>query len=62
LVPRGRINRGALYGVGVFLASYSYLGLGWLYMTFGVVGGIGLGLSYIVPISVLVNGFRTIAD
>src|SRR5258706_4686042 len=51
------LTGGVLYGVGVFLASYSYLGLGWLYMTFGVIGGIGLGLSYIVPISVLVKWF-----
>jgi OFA family oxalate/formate antiporter-like MFS transporter len=48
---------GALYGVGVFLASFSDHGLWWLYLTYGVIGGIGLGFSYIVPISVLVKWF-----
>lgn len=47
----------ALYGTGVFLASYSYHGLWWLYLTYGVIGGIGLGFAYIVPISVLVKWF-----
>lgn len=48
---------GALYGGGILLASFSYHGLWWLYMTYGVIGGIGLGFAYIVPISVLVKWF-----
>jgi MFS transporter, OFA family, oxalate/formate antiporter len=48
---------GVLYGGGVFLASMSYHGLWWLYLTYGVIGGIGLGFAYIVPISVLVKWF-----
>eukprot|EP01037_Dinobryon_pediforme_P007886 gene7886-7954_t len=48
---------GFLYGAGVFLASFSDHGLWWLYMTYGVIGGIGLGFSYIIPISVLVKWF-----
>jgi OFA family oxalate/formate antiporter-like MFS transporter len=51
------LTGGLLYGAGVFLASYSYHGLWWLYLTYGVIGGIGLGFSYIVPISVLVKWF-----
>jgi OFA family oxalate/formate antiporter-like MFS transporter len=51
------LTGGVLYGAGVFLASYSYHGLWWLYLTYGVIGGIGLGFSYIVPISVLVKWF-----
>src|SRR5882757_2580612 len=51
------LTGGVLYGGGVFLASYSYHGLWWLYLTYGVIGGIGLGFSYIVPISVLVKWF-----
>jgi MFS transporter, OFA family, oxalate/formate antiporter len=48
---------GFLYGLGVFLASFSNLGLWWLYLSYGVIGGIGLGFSYIVPIYVLVKWF-----
>lgn len=48
---------GALYGVGVFLASASNHGLWWLYLTYGVIGGIGLGFGYIVPVAVLLKWF-----
>ena len=48
---------GALYGGGILLASFSYHGLWWLYMSYGVISGIGLGFAYIVPISVLVKWF-----
>jgi MFS transporter, OFA family, oxalate/formate antiporter len=51
------LTGGALYGLGVFLASFSSHGLWWLYLTYGVIGGIGLGFAYIVPISVLVKWF-----
>ncbi len=46
-----------LYGLGVFLASFSSLGLGWLYLSYGLIGGVGLGLGYIVPIAVLLKWF-----
>ena len=48
---------GLLYGLGVALASLSGYGLWWLYLTYGVLGGVGLGFAYIVPISVLVKWF-----
>jgi OFA family oxalate/formate antiporter-like MFS transporter len=48
---------GLLYGLGVFLASFSNHGLWVLYLTYGVIGGAGLGLGYIVPISTLVKWF-----
>src|ERR1700684_2749343 len=51
------LTGGVLYGVGVFLASFSDHGLWWLYLTYGVIGGIGLGFSYIVPVAVLVKWF-----
>jgi OFA family oxalate/formate antiporter-like MFS transporter len=43
--------------MGVFLASFSDHKLWWLYLTYGVIGGIGLGFSYIVPVAVLVKWF-----
>lgn len=48
---------GLLYGLGVALASLSNLGLWWLYLTYGLIGGIGLGFAYIIPVSVLVKWF-----
>src|SRR5271166_5645793 len=55
--PRVVVVTGVLlYGGGIFLASFSS-GLPWLYLTYGVIGGIGLGFAYIVPIAVLVKWF-----
>jgi OFA family oxalate/formate antiporter-like MFS transporter len=51
------LTGGALYGLGVFLASFSANKLWWLYLSFGFIGGIGLGLGYIVPVAVLVKWF-----
>lgn len=51
------VTGGILYGAGVFLASFSANKLWWLYLSYGLIGGIGLGLSYIVPVSVLVKWF-----
>src|SRR5882724_1140701 len=48
---------GVLYGLGVFLASFSANKLWWLYLSYGLIGGIGLGFSYIVPVAVLVKWF-----
>jgi MFS transporter, OFA family, oxalate/formate antiporter len=50
------LTGGVLYGVGVFLASFSN-SLSWLYLSYGLIGGIGLGLGYIVPVAVLVKWF-----
>src|ERR1700720_2618684 len=41
---------------GAFLASFSH-NLWWLYLSYGFIGGIGLGLGYIVPVAVLVKWF-----
>jgi MFS transporter, OFA family, oxalate/formate antiporter len=51
------LTGGFLYGAGVFLASLSDHKLWWLYLSYGVIGGIGLGFSYIVPVAVLVKWF-----
>jgi OFA family oxalate/formate antiporter-like MFS transporter len=49
------VTGGVLYGGGVFLASLSGGKLWWLYFTYGVIGGMGLGFAYIVPVAVLVK-------
>jgi OFA family oxalate/formate antiporter-like MFS transporter len=51
------VTGGFLYGAGVFLASFSNHKLWWLYLTYGVIGGTGVGFSYIVPVAVLVKWF-----
>jgi OFA family oxalate/formate antiporter-like MFS transporter len=48
---------GALYGLGVILASFSAHKLWWLYLSYGLIGGVGLGFGYIVPVAVLVKWF-----
>jgi len=51
------LTGGFLYGMGVFLASFSSNGLWWLYLSYGFIGGLGLGAGYIVPVAVLVKWF-----
>ena len=46
-----------LYGLGVGLASLSADRLWVLYLSFGLLGGLGRGLGYIVPVAVLVKWF-----
>jgi OFA family oxalate/formate antiporter-like MFS transporter len=48
---------GLLWGAGVFLTSLSAHKLWLLYLSYGVIGGLGLGLGYIVPVAVLVKWF-----
>jgi OFA family oxalate/formate antiporter-like MFS transporter len=48
---------GFLYGLGVFLASFSANKLWWLYLSYGVIGGTGVGFGYIVPVAVLLKWF-----
>jgi MFS transporter, OFA family, oxalate/formate antiporter len=48
---------GILWGAGVFLTSFAAHKLWLLYLSYGVIGGLGLGLGYIVPIAVLVKWF-----
>src|ERR1700734_2088137 len=51
------LTGGFLYGLGVFLASFSANKLWWLYLSYGLISGIGVGFSYIVPVAVLVKWF-----
>src|SRR3954467_5213771 len=56
--PRpGALPAGLLYGGGVFLASLSGGHLWWLYASYGLIAGVGLGLGYIVPVATLVKWF-----
>lgn len=48
---------GLLWGGGVFLSSFSAHKLWLLYLGYGIIGGAGLGMGYIVPIAVLVKWF-----
>ena len=48
---------GVLYGGGIFLASLAGNSLIMLYLTYGLLAGIGIGLGYIVPIATLVKWF-----
>jgi OFA family oxalate/formate antiporter-like MFS transporter len=48
---------GLLWGSGVFLASFAANKLWMLYLSYGLIGGIGLGIGYIVPVAVLVKWF-----
>jgi OFA family oxalate/formate antiporter-like MFS transporter len=51
------VAAGAFYGAGVFLASFADGRLWWMYGSYGLMGGIGLGLGYIVPVATLVKWF-----
>jgi MFS family permease len=51
------LTAATLYGLGVFLASFSANKLWWPYFSYGFIGGLGLGLGYIVPVAVLVKWF-----
>ena len=51
------VTAGVLYGVGVFLASLAGGRLWWLYCSYGLIAGVGLGLGYIVPVATLVKWF-----
>ncbi len=48
---------GVCYGLGVFLAGFSGGNLPILYLSYGVLGGLGMGLGYIVPVATLVKWF-----
>jgi MFS transporter, OFA family, oxalate/formate antiporter len=50
---------GVLYGLGYILASYaaSHASLTGMYLTYGVLGGIGMGMGYITPVATLVKWF-----
>ena len=48
---------GIIYGAGIILAGFSAPNLFVLYLTYGIIGGIGLGLGYIVALTMLIKWF-----
>src|SRR5260221_11438166 len=48
---------GVLYGLGVLLAAFAAPNIFILYLTFGIIGGIGIGLGYIVALAMLIKWF-----
>ncbi len=48
---------GALFGLGYILASFTGSSLWGMLITIGVIGGTGLGLTYVVPIAVSMKWF-----
>jgi len=48
---------GLLYGVGIILASFSSSSIVLLYLTYGLLAGVGIGLGYIVPVATLIKWF-----
>src|SRR6266404_7277863 len=54
---RVAVVAGLCYGLGVVLAGQVGGHLGLLYLSYGILGGIGLGLGYIVPVATLIKWF-----
>lgn len=48
---------GILYGLGTILAGFVAPNIYLLYLTYGIIGGIGLGLGYIVALAMLIKWF-----
>lgn len=48
-----------LWGVGVLLAGLGTEALGktWLYLTYGVIGGLGMGMGYVSPVAMVTKWF-----
>lgn len=47
------------WGIGVLLAGLgtSHLGASWLYLTYGVIGGLGNGMAYVTPVAMVTKWF-----
>ena len=58
--PRPVVITGALlWGIGNILAGLgtSRLGAWWIYLSYGLIGGFGVGLAYITPVAVVTKWF-----
>jgi len=49
----------ALWSLGNFLAGLgtAYFGAAWLYLTYGLIGGFGVGMGYVTPVAVVTKWF-----
>ena len=67
MIPAGRLQDrrgprlvavvgGVLLGLGVILSSFTS-SLIWLYVSYGIIGGLGIGLTYVTPITTCVKWF-----
>ena len=54
---RVAITAGVCYGLGTILAGQAGGNIALMYLSYGVLGGIGLGLGYIVPLATLIKWF-----
>jgi OFA family oxalate/formate antiporter-like MFS transporter len=54
---RVAIVAGICYGLGTILAGQANGHVAWLYLSYGVLAGAGLGLGYIVPVATLIKWF-----
>ncbi|HEX7736608.1 MAG TPA: OFA family MFS transporter [Ktedonobacteraceae bacterium] len=48
---------GIVYGAGIILAGFAAPSLFVLYLTYGIIGGVGIGLGYIVALAMLIKWF-----
>ena len=48
-----------LWSLGNFLAGLgtAHFGAGWLYLTYGMIGGFGVGMGYVTPVAVVTKWF-----
>ena len=51
------LTAGVLYGAGIFLASFAASSIWILYLGYGILAGVGIGLGYIVPVATLIKWF-----
>jgi MFS family permease len=49
----------AMWGAGNILAGLGtpWLGAGWLYLSYGAIGGFGIGMAYVTPVAVVTKWF-----
>src|SRR5207245_10374913 len=56
---KGALTGVALWSLGNFLAGLgtAHFGAAWLYLTYGLIGGFGVGMGYVTPVAVVTKWF-----